>query len=322
MDFCAGIGAGRLALENNGLNCVGYAEIDSDAIKTYSVLHGDNEQNFGDVMKIEPTKLPEFDLLLAGFPCQTFSVLGQRKGLADYRGQIIYGLVNILQKRKIPCFILENVKGLINHNQGQTLNTIVNMLKNAGYTLQYKVLNSIEYGVPQMRERIYFVGVRSDLIDFKKYVIDENKFFLPDLTNYLIDDENIFNDPCSLNTFEKYLKNKYNNNKFIISELLKEELLVLDTRQSDLRLYRNRVPTLRAGRHGILYVKNGSLRKLSGYEALLLQGFTKEYANKVKGKISEQKLLKQAGNAMTVTTIDVIAKKLLKYLSYSNVKYG
>lgn len=175
MDFCAGIGAGRLALENNGLQCVGYSEIDVDAIKTYNILHGDDEQNFGDVMTIDPMNLPKFDILLAGFPCQTFSVLGQRKGFEDHRGQIIYGLLNILQKRKISCFILENVKGLINHAQGKNLDKIVTMLKEAGYTLQYKVLNSIEYGVPQMRERIYFTGIRNDLIDHKPYLKEEKK---------------------------------------------------------------------------------------------------------------------------------------------------
>lgn len=110
------------------------------------------------------------------------------------------------------------------------------------------------------------------------------------------------------------MNNKYNKGLFKIEDLLKEDYLVLDTRQSDLRLYTNKVPTLRTGRHGILYVKKGKFRKLSGFESLLLQGFPKSLAEKVKGKIADIYLLSQAGNAMTVSSIQSIGNNLLKYV--------
>ncbi len=110
------------------------------------------------------------------------------------------------------------------------------------------------------------------------------------------------------------MKNKYNHGRYDLDEFLTRDYLVIYTRQSDLRLYINKVPTLRVGRHGILYVKNGKFRKLSGYESLLLQGFPKQLAKKVDGVIEEINLLKQAGNAMTVNTIEAISKELFKTL--------
>ncbi|MEK7072741.1 MAG: DNA (cytosine-5-)-methyltransferase, partial [Patescibacteria group bacterium] len=100
---------------------------------------------------------------IAGFPCQTFSVIGQRKGMGDHRGQVIYGLIKIMNAKNLPYFILENVKGLVNHEGGKTLRVILEELDKAGYRVYCKVLNSLNYGVPQMRERIYFVGIRKDL---------------------------------------------------------------------------------------------------------------------------------------------------------------
>jgi DNA (cytosine-5)-methyltransferase 1 len=108
------------------------------------------------------------------------------------------------------------------------------------------------------------------------------------------------------------LENKYNKGKYSVNELLLQEYRVLDTRQSDLRIYHDKIPTLRRGRHEILYVRDGEFRKLSGYEALLLQRFPKKYADRVRGKISNTKLLQQAGNAMTSSVIEEIAKNLIE----------
>lgn len=316
MDFCAGIGAGRLGLQNVGLNCVAFSEIDKYAERTYREFFGDDEKNYGDLMKINPTDLPDFDVMIAGFPCQTFSVIGQRKGMTDHRGQVIYGLIKIMKGKNLSYFILENVKGLVNHDNGNSLKVILNELDEAGYKVFYRVLSSLEYGVPQMRERIYFVGIRKDLV--KDNVVFEWPLTVksPKVENYLVDNgELAFDEKMkSYETFLKFINNKYNKGLFKIQELLKQEYLVLDTRQSDLRLYRNKVPTLRTGRHGILYVKNGKFRKLSGFEALLLQGFPKELAERTKGKIADMYLLSQAGNAMTVSTIEAIGGKLLEYI--------
>ena len=320
MDFCAGIGAGRIGLENNGLTCVGFSEIDKQAERTYREFFGKEEINYGDLTKIETKKLPDFEMMIAGFPCQTFSVIGQRKGMTDERGQIIYGLIKIMKTKNLKYFLLENVKGLTNHDNGNSLKVILEELDKAGYRVFNQVLNSIDFGVPQMRERIYFVGIRKDLVpeDFK-FEFPKNKI-KSDIKKYLIDTKELeFNEKKrSFETFTKYLNNKYNKNRVNLKEILKKDFLVLDTRQSDLRLYENRVPTLRTGRHGILYVRNGKLRKLSGYESLLLQGFPSKLAKKVEGVIEEMYLLRQTGNAMTVSAIDAIVKEMLNTLE----KYG
>lgn len=312
MDFCAGIGGGRIGLEENCLECVAHSEIDSDTNATYRLFFGNDEKNYGDLMSIDTQTLPDFDILIGGFPCQTFSIVGKREGFEDSRGQIIYGLIKILTEKNIPYFILENVKGLVNHNKGKTLQTILQALSNAGYYVDFKVLNSIDYGVPQLRERIYFIGVKKELM--KQPFCWPKPTITPDLKDYLVDaDSEVLdvNNP----TWQKYLNNKYNKGKFNLNELLKEDYLVLDWRQSDLRLYRGKTPTLRTGRHGILYVKDGKIRKLSGYEGLLLQGFPKILADKAKqANINNNKLLSQAGNAMTVPVINLLCKQLLMCL--------
>ena len=309
MDFCAGIGGGRLGLEANNLECVAHSEIDMVPNYTYRLFFGNAEKNYGDLMNIDTQTLPDFDILIGGFPCQTFSIVGKREGFEDSRGLIIYGLIRILVEKNIPFFILENVKGLVNHNKGQTLKTILEELHNVGYHVEYKVLNSEDYGVPQSRERIYFVGIKKELL--KRPFKWPEPTAIPDIREYLIDTDNAildFNSP----TWQKYINNKYNIGRFNFEEILKEDYLVLDWRQSDLRLYRGKTPTLRTGRHGILYVKNGKLKKLSGYEGLLLQGFPKELAEKAKrAKINSNRLLSQAGNAMTVSVIQAIGKSLL-----------
>ncbi|MCR4334527.1 MAG: DNA (cytosine-5-)-methyltransferase [Patescibacteria group bacterium] len=316
MDFCAGIGAGRLGLEKNGLSCVGFSEIDKQAEITYRKFFGEEEMNYGDLMKIDTDKLPDFDMMIAGFPCQTFSVIGQRKGMGDDRGQIIFGLIKIMLAKKVKYFILENVKGLTNHDNGNSLKVIKNKLEEAGYLVSCDVLNSIDYGVPQMRERIYLIGVRKDIAP-KNFI-----YFFPErqvrvnVKDFLIDTKELeFNEKKeSYETFLKYLRNRYNHGRYDLGEFLKKDYLVIDTRQSDLRLYDNKVPTLRTGRHGVLYVRNGKFRKLSGYESLLLQGFPKELTKKVDGVIEEIHLLKQAGNAMTVNVIEAVARELFKVL--------
>ena len=316
MDFCAGIGAGRLGLEKNGLSCVGFSEIDKQAEITYRKFFGEDEINHGDLTKIDPKKLPDFEMMIAGFPCQTFSVIGQRRGMGDERGQIIFSLIKIMLAKNLKYFILENVKGLTNHDNGNSFRVILQELEKAGYKVFYQVLNSVDYGVPQMRERIYFVGIRKDLVP------DDFQFYFPerqtraDVKDYLIDTKELEFDEKKIayETFLKYLENKYNKGQYDVKELLGQDYIVIDTRQSDLRIYRNKVPTLRTGRHGILYVRDGKFRKLSGYESLLLQGFPKELAKKVDGVIDEIHLLKQTGNAMTVNAIEAIAKELFKTL--------
>ena len=317
IDFCAGIGGGRLGLENAGFKCVGFSEIDKYSEFTYRTFFGKEERNYGNLMRINPSDLPDFNLMIAGFPCQTFSVIGKRKGMGDQRGQVIYGLINIMKGKNLPYFILENVKGLVNHDGGRTLRIILEELDSAGYKVYHEVLNSLDYGVPQMRERIYFVGIRKDLVRDGKDFEWPDVVKRPTLKEYLIDNSELEFDINArpYQTFLKFVNNKYNKGQYEIDNLLQRNYLVLDTRQSDLRLYENKVPTLRTGRHGILYVKNKKFRKLSGMESLLLQGFPMDLAEKTKGKIADVYLLSQAGNAMTVHTIEAIGKNLMKYIN-------
>ena len=320
-DFCSGIGGGRIGMELAGLECVGHSEIDIKTSETYRRFFND-DRNYGDLTKINPENLPDFDVMLAGFPCQTFSIVGKRKGFDDERGMIIYSLIQIMKQKNIKYFLLENVKGLINHNKGQTLKTIKSELEKIGYNLHIKVLNSINFGVPQLRERIYIVGFRKDLDNYN-FEFPEEKNLTYTLENY-IDKQNNSELDKNDETFNKYLKNKYNIQKnYKIEEILTWENNIIDYRQSDLRIYNGFFPTLRTGRHGLLYVKNGKLMKLNGYEALLLQGFPKNIAEKVKKDnfFVNNKVLSQVGNAMTVNVIEEISKKLLESIENTEKRY-
>jgi len=317
IDFCAGIGGGRIGLENLGMRCVGFSEIDRSSVKTYREFFGEEEKNHGDLMKVNFDDLPDFDLMIAGFPCQTFSVIGKRTGMQDRRGQIIFGLIDIMKAKNLKYFILENVKGLLNHGTGESMKIILDALDEAGYKVFWKLVTSLDYGVPQMRERIYFVGIRKDLVKNDISFNFPQPIKKPELKNYLVDTGELEFDEKkrAYETFLKYLDNKYNKGKFSVEKLLKEEFLVIDTRQSDLRLYRGMVPTLRTGRHGILYVRDGKFRRLSGYESLLLQSFPENLSKKVKGKIADVYLLSQAGNAMTVNVVEAFGKSLLDFVN-------
>lgn len=313
LDLCAGIGGGKLGLESNGFTPLAFSEIDSSAINAYKYFYGDSEKNLGDLMNIDIDSLSDIDALIAGFPCQTFSIVGKRAGLNDERGQIIFGIKKILENKNPKFFILENVKGLLSIDKGQTLNNIINMLSQIGYDVKYKLLDSFDYGVPQFRERVYIVGTRKDLkIDYK---FPENKDYKYDMSKFLTDNRPEFilnNNIKKLETFHRYLNNKMNKGKYSLKDLeLLNEYTIIDTRQSDLRIFKGKSPTLRKGRHGLLYVKNKQLRYLSGVEAIKLQGFPSHIADKAHS-LSNTAALSLAGNAMTVSVISKIANNLLK----------
>lgn len=312
-DFCAGIGGGRLGLELNDFKCLGFSEIDKAAIKTYKEFFNvKNELEIGDLTKINAYDLPDFDLLISGFPCQSFSIVGKREGFDNKeKGQIIFYLIEILKIKQPLFFILENVKGLISHNQGKTLQKILQVLQDCGYELSFKVLNSLDFSLAQSRERIYFVGIRKDLkknFDFsllKKRQVNLSYFLNPNENN------KFHRNSQNYQTFLKFLENKYNKNRVYLDEILQKDFLVVDTRQSDLRIYENKIPTLRRDRQGILYVYKKELYRLSALEALKLQGFEKisNLKDKVKD-LKESDILKQCGNAMSVNVIDNICKSL------------
>lgn len=312
-DFCSGIGGGRLGLEQAGLKSVGYSDTSRLSATTYRLMFDtSNEKNWGNLKKIKSENLPKFDLLIAGFPCQTFSVMGRKAGFDDARGQIIFHLARILAETQPKCFLLENVRGLVTHDKGETLKIILEHLNQAGFGVVYKVLTSLNYGVPQMRQRVYFIGINKSLglnIEDFKWPEEQEK---PPLKNYLID-----NNPADeerLEILQYYLNNPTNKGKYTVQDLKKMEGKILDTRMSDLRIYEERCPTLRSQRDGVLYVRNGKIYQLTGYEALLLQGFPKEYADKVKDVVSDRHLLMQAGNAMTVNVIKALGESIKSFL--------
>jgi DNA (cytosine-5)-methyltransferase 1 len=136
--------------------CVGYSEIDKYAIQIYEkyFIH----KNFGDIRKINAKRLPDFDVLIGGFPCQSFSVAGKRKGFKDTRGTLFFEIARIVAAKRPKLLLLENVKGLLSHQEGRTFGTILSTLDELGYDLQWEVLNSKNFGVPQNRERVFIVG--------------------------------------------------------------------------------------------------------------------------------------------------------------------
>lgn len=137
-------------------HCVGYSEIDRYAIQTYEKYF--NHKNYGDIRKINAKGLPDFDLLIGGFPCQSFSVAGKRKGFKDTRGTLFFEIARIVAAKRPKLLLLENVKGLLSHQEGRTFGTIISTLDELGYDLQWEVLNSKNFGVPQNRERVFIVG--------------------------------------------------------------------------------------------------------------------------------------------------------------------
>lgn len=137
--------------------CVGYSEVDKYAIQIYQ-KHFPNHKGYGDATKIDATNLPDFELLVGGFPCQAFSIAGQRRGFDDTRGTLFFEIARILKEKRPRMFLLENVKGLLSHDNGRTFKTIIATLAELGYCVEWQVLNSKDFGVPQNRERVFIVG--------------------------------------------------------------------------------------------------------------------------------------------------------------------
>ena len=152
----SGIGGFELGIGTEH-ECVGYSEIDKYATSIYQ-KHFPNHKNYGDITKINAEELPDFDLIVGGFPCQSFSIAGKRRGFEDTRGTMFFELARILKAKQPRLFVFENVKGLLSHDNGQTFRTIIATLDELGYDTQWQVLNSKNHGVPQNRERVFIVG--------------------------------------------------------------------------------------------------------------------------------------------------------------------
>ena len=161
LSLFSGIGGFEVGIENSRygdeLECIGYAEIDKYADQIYRTRFPEHKA-YGDVTKLNTSDLPDFDLLVAGFPCQAFSVAGKRRGFDDTRGTLFFEIARILKDKRPRHFLLENVKGLLSHNKGETFQTILKVLSDIGYYVKWEVLNSKYFGVPQSRERVFIKG--------------------------------------------------------------------------------------------------------------------------------------------------------------------
>ena len=159
-DMFAGIGGFRSALEAiGGFECVGYCEIDKYARQAYEAMYNtEGELFFEDARKIVPEQLPDIDLICGGFPCQSFSIAGARKGFDDTRGTLFFEIARIAAVKRPEFLLLENVQGLLSHDKGGTFETILSTLDGLGYDVAWQVLNSKNFKVPQSRNRVYIVG--------------------------------------------------------------------------------------------------------------------------------------------------------------------
>lgn len=169
LDFFAGIGGFRTAVERLGGKCLGFAEIDKHARQSYKALYNtEGEREWHDITQVTDTEFAELagkvDLINAGFPCQAFSVAGKRQGFEDSRGTLFYEVARAAKAIRPKYILLENVKGLLSHDKGNTVDVIFRTLNEIGYTIDFTVLNSKHFGVPQNRERIFIMAVRDDLV--------------------------------------------------------------------------------------------------------------------------------------------------------------
>ncbi len=182
IDLFAGIGGIRIPFTELGYKCVFSSELDKNAQRTYFANFG--EHPYGDITKeITKQQIPEhFDLLLAGFPCQAFSIMGKMKGFADTRGTLFFDVATILERHQPQAVLLENVKQLTTHDRGNTFATILSVINQLGYHYKWKVLNALDFGLPQKRERVIIVAFRNKhqtdafSFDFEKRTTNSHRF--------------------------------------------------------------------------------------------------------------------------------------------------
>lgn len=166
IDLFCGIGGIRLGMDSQGFECVFSSDINTECQRTY--YENFKEKPSGDITQIDEKSIPNHDILCAGFPCQPFSISGKQKGFDDTRGTLFFDICRILDEKKPSVVFLENVKHLVHHNGGKTLQTILDKLDDLGYAVSWRVLNGADYGVPQNRERIIIIGSLKSKFDFDR----------------------------------------------------------------------------------------------------------------------------------------------------------
>lgn len=318
IDLFAGIGGFRTGFEKNGYKCVFSSEIDEHAGEIYKINYGDDV--YKDITKIDEKEIPNHDILLAGFPCQPFSIAGEKKGFNDTRGTLFFDIERILKEKKPKTVILENVKHFKNHDKGNTLRVVLNSLEELGYTTNWKVLNAKDFGVPQNRERTIIVGSLNGI----KFNFNKLEKKAPIYIKDILEKEN--------DAFEYLDESEYTlieNPKKQISGLIfigyrNKNTRTKGTRENTTHLSRvhkqpNRIyssegthPTLSsqetAGRYFIYH--NGRVRKLTIKECYRLMGFHDDF--KLIG--SKGKLYNRIGNSIVIPMVEEIAKQVKKQI--------
>ena len=286
---------------------IGFSESDKFASGIFELNHP-NSNNFGDITKIDPKKLPDFDFFTGGFPCQPFSSAGLGHGELDIRGTLFHDVIRICKHKKPKHILLENVKGLMSKRHEETFTKIIKELNNIGYDVQYKILNSKDYGVPQNRERLWIYGFNGSLplqFDIEPTPIEIEKRFKDFL------DENP----------EKHL---YLNESQILRLVEKHKVDLNVPEPLCLDIYNKKIKkdglciTITEPHHNSLRVvekpKNGKfiVRKLSKTEHYRLMGFDE---NEFKfGNYSYQQICKRAGNGWDVNLVSILIKNILKQI--------
>ena len=286
IDLFAGIGGFHLAANALGGQCLFASEIDAEAKKAYHANYG--IMPHGDITKISNDEIPSHDVLLAGFPCQPFSIIGNRLGFDDIRGTLFFEIARILEAKRPPIFVLENVKQLSRHNHGKTLDTILKTLKEIGYSVHWDILNALDFGLPQKRERTIIVGFLNHEVEFS-FPAFHIKGKLEDI---LEPDETVDNKYFAS---ERIIKKRLEKHKSNFNPGVWHE-----NKSGNITSYPYSC-ALRAGASYNYLLVNG-VRRFTPREMLRLQGFPDTF----KIVCNDSQTRKQAGNAVPVNVIRAV----------------
>jgi DNA (cytosine-5)-methyltransferase 1 len=310
IDLFAGIGGIRLPFQLLGGECVFSSEWDKSAQKTYQTNYG--EVPAGDITKVEAVEIPDFDILLAGFPCQPFSQAGLKKGFADTRGTLFFDIERILEEKRPKAFLLENVKQLKGHDRGRTLKTILyHLQEKLEYNVEYAVLRAGDFGVPQNRERIILVGVDRHLLPkdapiFEFPIPPKTRTRVGDILEKKVDPKYTISDRLFAGHVRRKKEHRIKGNGFGFS-LFNADSEYTSTISA--RYYKDGSEILIEQEEG----KNP--RKLTPRECARLQGFPEDYIIPV----SDTQAYKQFGNSVAVPVIKAVAEQLIRYLHSNKI---
>ena len=296
-DLFAGIGGFRVGLEAHGHECVGSCEIDKYARKIYGKNFG-HEPEYKDVREIEAKDLPEFDILCAGFPCQSFSIVGNRKGFEDKRGNHFFEIIRLAKEKRTPVLLLENVKGLLSHEKGETFRIMLQTLDECGYDVSWQLLNS-RYFVPQSRERLYIIANLRGSSGRKILPLGKVS-----KRNDKSRKELYATDECSSTLTATYWKG-YGGGRPMIKESKPVQMNYRSNVNSNMKERvqdRDETWTLTSNSNDFTITDGDRVRKLTPIECERLQGFADDWT---KG-VSDTQRYKCIGNAVTTKVVEYI----------------